>query len=330
MLWVFDPASGELSRFATLPRGAEVTGLHITANGTVFMNIQHPSPRNLYPFNAGTVGVITGFNAADDFEALPLPEGDNRLVAHVAAGTYQILARVGDPIPNAALGHSFGQIIRPDGSTMFLCNDPDGNMFLPSGSNATEGHLFTNYECQPGGVSRLYIRQNADGTWNVLDGEMVDFSGINGTWNNCFASVTPWNTGLTSEEYEPFAGDPAAYDAMTDYLGYAANPYDYGWIVELVPSGASSRVERRYALGRKSNENAWVAGDQRTVYFGDDGSNVVFFKFVAEEAGDLSAGTLYAAAVTQNGENLQLEWIELGYGTDDEIEAAVRELDPAQ
>ncbi|WP_368411896.1 alkaline phosphatase PhoX [Haladaptatus halobius] len=38
-----------------------------------------------------------------------------------------------------------------------------------------------------------------------IGGENVNFRDVEGTWNNCFGTVTPWNTPLTSEEYEPDA-----------------------------------------------------------------------------------------------------------------------------
>jgi hypothetical protein len=110
---------------------------------------------------------------------------------------------------------------------------------------------------------------------------------------------------------------------MTKYLGEQANPYNYGWLVELKPDTSGNGVEtvaqKRYAMGRFAHEMAAIAPDKKTVYHGDDGANVVMFKFVANEAGNLSAGTLYAAAITQSGETLQIKWIELGQGNDEEI-----------
>ncbi|MFN8531330.1 MAG: DUF839 domain-containing protein [Anaerolineae bacterium] len=161
---------------------------------------------------------------------------------------------------------------------------------------------------------------------------MVDFSGVNGTWINCGASVTPWNTALTSEEIEPVANDFNNVGGMSDYLGRNANPYDYGYIVELAPDGAVDSVAKHYAMGRFSHEVASIAADQRTAYFGDDGTNTMMFRFVAAQAGDLSAGTLYAAHVTQQGGTgadhyFLLDWIELGTSTDADVEAAIRALD---
>jgi secreted PhoX family phosphatase len=216
---------------------------------------------------------------------------------------------------------------------MDICNHPDGNMFLPADAEGTEGSLYSNFECIPGGVSRIYIRNNGT-NWDVIEGENVDFAAVNGTWTNCGSSVTPWNTALTSEEYEPLAtldGWQENVAGMTDYLGEQANPYDYGYLVEMMPDAGGdsvqSVVQKRYTMGRFSKENGVVMPDLKTLYFGDDGTDVVLFKFIADEAEDLSAGTLYAAKVTQNEDaSFGLEWIELGKGNDDEIAEAIATL----
>jgi secreted PhoX family phosphatase len=80
-------------------------------------------------------------------------------------------------------------------------------------------------------------------------------------------------------------------------------------------------------MGRFAKEMALVMPDSQTVYFGDDGTDRVLYKFVATTAGDLSAGTLYAAKVTQDKETLNLQWIALGSAKDSDIEAAIRQLD---
>ena len=76
-------------------------------------------------------------------------------------------------------------------------------------------------------------------------------------------------------------------------------------------------------MGRLSIENVKVAPDNRTVYFGDDGSYTMAFMYIADKAKDLSAGTLYAAKWIQTGEenggSAKLEWIKLGHATDAEI-----------
>ncbi|GIK71523.1 MAG: hypothetical protein BroJett021_05110 [Chloroflexota bacterium] len=332
VLWMYD--GEKLHRFATVPLGAETTGVRVLNDGTIFFNVQHPSGANPHPFNRGLIGVVTGFKAGDEFEEIAVPEGADQTRVQVAAGNYQILARVGELIPEDVRGERFGQLVAVTGETLGVCNHPDANMFLPTVEDESEGYLYTNFECEPGAVSRIYIRFNGE-TWDVLDGENVDFSSVMGTWVNCGGAVSPWNTALTAEEYEPIASvnDWAeSVAAMSAYLGEQANPYDYGFIVEMMPDpdgdGVESIVQKRYAMGRFSHENAVVMPDNKTVYHGDDGTNVVFFKFVADEAGDLSAGTLYAAKATQNDDgSFDFEWIELGRGSDDEIAEAIRMME---
>ena len=330
MLWKWDGV--ELKRFATLPAGSEVTGLHISANGAVFMNVQHPDGVNIYPYNRGTIGIITGFAATDDFESIDVPSGNAAHVVVVAGGDYQVLGRMGSPIPNAIDAARLGQLDMADGS-MDICNNPDGNMYLPVNEEGTQGYLYTNYECQPGGMSKLYISQNGDGVWDVIEGENVDLTAVGGTWNNCFSSVTPWNTGLSSEEY-PFDTIDAEwqdnYAAMTDYIGTQANPYDYGYPIEVMPDSIGSTVVKHFAMGRFSHENSMIMPDAKTVYQSDDGTNRILWKFVASEAADLSAGTLYAAKVTQDGDIFHLEWIELGTGNDAEIAETIAAMDLGQ
>lgn len=343
MLWVYDPADESLKRFATVPLGAEVTGVRITADGTLFMNIQHPSRSNPAPYDLGAIGVVNGFNAnEDDFESMAVPEDTDQMVAMVASGEYQILGRVSDPIPNNEDGQLFGQVLRADGTVQEateydgvlaeFCNNPDGNSFIATGDDS--GYLLTNYECFPGGVSQINLSRNEDGTWNVDSGEMLDFVSVHGAAFTCGASLTPWETGLVGEEADIDADDLefSGIAAMSDYLGTTANHYDYGWVIEVSPDMDGTNIAKHYAMGRRNNENAAAAGDEKTVYFGDDGTDSMMFKFVADEASDLSAGTLYAAKITQieNDEgsySLGLEWIELGHGTDAEIGAAIRELD---
>jgi secreted PhoX family phosphatase len=335
MLWMWDGKA--LKRFATYPAGAEVTGLRAEPNGTLFLNIQHPEPTNVYPFNRGLIGVVTGFKAGDDFTPVGIPKGDDTKRITIAAGKYQVLGRMGEAIPGASDGERFGAIIQADGKTQIICNNPDGNMYLPTASDYSEGYLYTNCEFSPGGISRMYIKQNADGHWNVIEGDLVDFLSVGGTWSPCNASVTPWGTALSSEEYPPDVADewdggwiPVA-PMMAAYLGKAANPYNVGYTTELTPTGGEdggvgTKVVKHYAMGRFSKEMALVMPDSKTVYFGDDGTNRVFYKFVADKAEDLSAGTLYAAQVTTEGETLKLTWIMLGQGNDADIAKEVEAL----
>ncbi|MDY6858843.1 MAG: DUF839 domain-containing protein [Pseudomonadota bacterium] len=338
-------AAADLTRLASVPVGAEITGMYLTEGGDFFFNLQHPSTAITGPFNKATVGIVVDadFNSLPGkFIASPVPgNGYAKQTVQTAVGTYQVLAQQGDFAETVPGG--LGAIHAADGSVLKSSNDPDFNGFIPTGEN--EGYLFTNWEDRPGGMSRMKLIKEG-GRWLVdaEDVKMLDFTGVAGTWVNCFGSVSPWNTPLTSEELYfddtvewinpayKYKSDP---EAMQAYLGKPANPYDYGYIVEITdPAGAATPV-KQFALGRYSHENSVVMPDQKTVYLSDDGTDVVFFKFVADTAGDLTAGTLYAAKMTQDAPagsdaattGFGVEWIELAHGSNAEIDAWINEYD---
>ena len=113
--------------------------------------------------------------------------------------SYQVIARAGEPIVGND-SERYGQVSDMAGNLLFRGNSPDGNMFLPINEAGSKGYFYTHLECQSGAVSRVYIQQDEEGMWNAIEGEMVDVSGVNGTGQNCGASVTPCATALTSEE----------------------------------------------------------------------------------------------------------------------------------
>ena len=88
-------------------------------------------------------------------------------------------------------------------------------------------------------------------------------------------------------------------------------------------------VITHYSMGRFSHELAEVMPDRKTAYFGDDGSYTMLFMYVADKAGDLSAGSLYAAKWNQTsasdvrGGSADLTWIKLGSATDAEIKTLI-------
>ncbi len=350
-----------LKRLATAPLGAEFTGMYLNTDNTFFLNVQHPSSSNTTTdaagkvFNKGTVGVIVG----QDFSALPLDFGALDLpiataekeVVMTAVGSYQVLTQQNDVADD---GNQIGDILAEDGTTLIKSsNDPDFNGVISDGG--TGYYVYSNWEDRPGSMSRTHVDNLAAGGYGTvtLDG-MVDFSGVGGTWVNCFGTVSPWNTPLSSEElyfdntadwFDPsyaYLSDP---QALAGYFGYPAdgsgdwpNPYRYGYIVEITnpTDGVLANVvpNKLETLGRFSHENSVVMPDLKTVFLSDDGSGVVFFKFVADVAGDLSSGTLYGAKVTQaNGVNdpseaaFAIEWIELANMTETDLETAIASFD---
>jgi len=339
-------ADGALTRLATVPLGAEITGLFITPAGDLFFNAQHPDDTNTAPYNLATVGVVTGLDINElpaTFDPLPVPESaEAKQSIQTALGDYQILiqeAQFDDTVPGG-----LGAMTTPEGDKILQSNDPDFNAYVPTNEPGTEGYLFTNWEDRPGGMSRVKIMKGDDGRWEVDAGDvqMVDFRAVNGTWVNCFGSLSPWGTPLTSEELyfddtvdwnNPNFDDYDDQAALAQYLGHWPNPYDYGYIVELSDPAGDVTPVKRFAMGRFSHENSVVMPDEKTVYMSDDGTGVVFFKFVADQAGDLSTGTLYAAKVTQDEGSdpattgFDIEWVELAHGDDATIEGWVREYD---
>ena len=169
--------------------------------------------------------------------------------------------------------------------------------------------------------------------------------------------MTPWGNHLGSEEYPPNAkqwrdGAVDAYNAeMVRYFPAARgaadadlpaltlehmNPYDYGFTTEVeVKNFNDASVTKHYSMGRVAIELSYVMPNMKTVYTSDDGSRVGLFRYEADKAGDLSAGTLYAARWVQtspiygadvrvatesrDGGSANIEWIELGHATDKEI-----------
>lgn len=161
----------------------------------------------------------------------------------------------------------------------------------------------------------------------------VDTSAAKGLWITCGASKSPWNTHLSSEEYEPdatLAADAQLQAFSRNLFGNPAqaNPYDYGHVPEVtVHRDGTGSIVKHYCMGRISHELVQVMPDERTVLMGDDTTNGGLFMFVADRARDLSAGTLYVARWTQTsgvGPGAgRLSWIRLGHATSAEIEALV-------
>jgi uncharacterized protein len=195
------------------------------------------------------------------------------------------------------------------------------------------------YAQLPMAMSQTSVKQDRKtGKLQATDLRNVDMAGIGGLWIPCAASVSPWGTHLGGEEYEPNARqfETEPLESMNLYLGTAgkrfdqggASPYRYGYTVEVAVGGdGTTKVAKRYALGRRSTELAEVMPDERTVYFGDDGRDTMLFMFVADKPRDLTAGTLYAARWEQvgadNGGSANLKWVRLGHGQEGEIKAMV-------
>jgi uncharacterized protein len=217
----------------------------------------------------------------------------------------------------------------PDSNTLINVN---GKLFMVNHYESMPSNTIGN---MPKSMMLNTVEQNKEtGELTVTDTKPIDFSADGGIWTPCAGSLSPWNTHLGSEEYEPDARAFEANPEKSSVTQYArnyyqdntiiGNPYLYGHIPEVtVHEDGTSKAVKHYSMGRLSSENVKVTPDNRTVYYGDDGSYTMAFMYVADKAKDLSAGTLYAAKWTQtgseNGGSADLEWIKLGHANDAEI-----------
>jgi secreted PhoX family phosphatase len=183
----------------------------------------------------------------------------------------------------------------------------------------------------PSPIAVLTLDQDpATGKLSLVKYHNVDTSSVNGLWITCGASLSPWNTHLSSEEYEP---DAAAIASNLQFQAFSknlfgdaarANPYHYGHLPEItVHADGSGSVVKHYCLGRISHELVQVMPDRRTVLMGDDATNGGLFMFIADREADLSAGTLYVATWTQTSGvgpgSGTLGWVRLGHASSAEI-----------
>jgi len=256
----------------------------------------------------------------------------------------------------------FGVIVDKDYEPIL---DDNGEPFISAATDfasilQVEGNLFgiAHFESNPAGLYLTKLKQDASGGISAEWTRALDVAAIDGVWTTCAGSVTPWGTHLASEEYPPDARpieqamvDFATYDAsgvkgavtpVAKFKGHhpltAANfdsfksdysPYMHGYPVEIaVDAAGRDTITKHYAMGRVALELAYVMPDRKTAYLTDDGGNVGLFMFVADRAGDLSSGTLYAARLYQTtapgGElHADVQWIDMGHATNAEIRAHI-------
>ncbi|MGN6702447.1 MAG: PhoX family protein [Burkholderiaceae bacterium] len=190
------------------------------------------------------------------------------------------------------------------------------------------------YGLLPSPIAVLTLEQDpATGRLSLVKYANVDTGGVHGLWITCGASLSPWNTHLSSEEYEPDAtlpSNPQLQAFSRNLYGNPdrANPYRYGHVPEVTvhPDGTGT-IRKHYCLGRLSHELVQVMPDERTVLMGDDATNGGAFLFVADRKRDLSSGTLYVGKWHQTSGKgpgaATLSWIRLGHATSAEIEALI-------
>jgi len=262
-------------------------------------------------------------------------------------------------------GHAAGQVYNAKGEPVMdpngapvIAETPDANSLLMVDGKP---YLVTHYEYDwllangaqarkaegwysrmPMSMTLTSLAQGGDGALTAQSVHPIDFSGVDGLWIPCAGGPTPWNTHLGGEEdydlyFQAASGDKNlrktsdGLRAMSEvyFSGEKqANPYNYGFITEVTVKGdGATEVVKHYAMGRATWELARIMGDNRTAYFGDDGTNVSLFMYVADKERDLTAGTLYAARWNQvsdaDGGAATLDWIRLGHASDGDVRAII-------
>lgn len=232
-----------------------------------------------------------------------------------------------------------GKPIRAKDGSIKISHDNDFSSLLPIGDKL---FMVSHFETAPAAMYLSELSQNKKtGELKVKSTKNIDFSKFGGLWVPCAGSVTPWNSHLGSEEYEPDANSVANdgtlngnehYNNMGAYFGgdmKAMNPYDYGWTPEITVLNESGdiKVNKHYSMGRFAHELSYVMPDEKTVYLSDDGTNVALFMFIADKKRDLSSGTLYAAKWEQRskrrGGRADISWVNLGHSTNANIQEAL-------
>ncbi len=254
-----------------------------------------------------------------------------------------------------------GTVMLDDAGEPLVSNYNDFSSLIEAG---TSKFLVHSFESNPASIYLTTLSQDAAGALTATATKNIDMSSVDGLYRTCAGSITPWKTHISAEEAQV---DARSVDAATTwselkaasrwsevrmmgrYLGLDLNDanndgdpdidaatfqstyssYFHGYAVEVgIAENGTATVQKHYAMGRFGMELAYVMPDRKTAFLTDDVGNGGFFMFVADTAGDLSAGTLYAMRVYQTSAAgspfaADLDWISLGHATDAEIRALI-------
>jgi len=261
--------------------------------------------------------------------------------------SYKTILRTGDKLSGETFGllkdENDSAIKLKDGSN-YICNGqfggsgPDHTEFITKGSKI---FMITQFECQIGAIYQAELEQNpTTGELKAKNLKYISQKAYHGGWVHCAGMKTPWNSFLGSEEYEANARDlntttgsiDKYYDLKAPYFGgdlKKSNPYFYGYITEVTidNEAGDDTYTKHYSMGRFSHELAYVMPDSKTAYMADDGTNDGFYMYIADVAGNLTAGTLYAAKWNQTNSvgagAANIKWVKLGHATDAELKTIV-------
>ena len=117
-----------------------------------------------------------------------------------------------------------------------ISNSPDFLSILPNGDRIFS---FMHFEETPGELAMMELTRNdANGALSIVDSDRVNWAKWKGLWNPCAGSVSPWNTHIGSEEYEPDAKALIEATSLKDTYDntslYVLNSDTYGKVVSFM------------------------------------------------------------------------------------------------
>jgi len=281
----------------------------------------------------------------------------------IGTGINNVWGQHTDALGNALTTYSDQDLVI--GGKAGISSSPDHTTLLQRGSKLFS---ISQFEELAGFMYITELNQNkTTGALTAVATKPIDLSGVYGGWDYCGGMPTPWGSHLGGEEYpadvraiESGTGSEySAFDLYLEYFGYnptltgqaktdsrtaalsKTSPYRVGFPTEVKLIGdslgdgktaANTSAAKHYSMGRIAWELAYVMPDNKTVYAGDDSTNKGMFRYVASTAGDLSAGELFIAkltqtntkAITTEGGEFNIRWISLGTASNSQIDGFIR------
>lgn len=208
-----------------------------------------------------------------------------------------------------------------------------------------------------GGMTVFKVKRQSNGDYTVDGGfRNVDFSAVGNTVANCGGINTLDGRIWTAEEWQqasnadiniglyPLEGTDTSLVASgagisfgsrnglgirdtsdwtipqgSNFAGRSIKKFhNFNWLVEIDPAQAKA-VRKMYNWGRFEHEGGVVMPDNKTVYLTDDFQPSIFFKFVAQTAGEFNQGTLYAYKQSADGQSGS--WVEIEQSFDSLVQS---------